>query len=83
MLNGNNGSNNYNGIRGYAINAIQNNPEIRDNPQYQDMIQAIMNNDSKTGIEIANKILQNSGVSKGAGIERAIKMFNFPIGRQR
>lgn len=82
MLNGNN-RNGYNGIRGYAINAIQNNPEIRDNPQYQDMIQAIVNNDSKAGIEIANKILQNSGVSRGAGIERAIQMFNLPIGRQR
>lgn len=82
MFNQNQGKGGYPGIRGYAINAIQNNPEIRDNPQYQEMIRAIMNNDSQKGIEIANKILQNSGVSKGAGIERAIQMFNLPFGQK-
>lgn len=72
----------YKGIQGYAINAIQNNPEVRDNPQYKEMIQAIMNNDSKTGIAIANKILQNSGISQGAAIDRAMQMFGLPFGQK-
>lgn len=66
---------NYDGIRGYAMNAISQNPELRDNPEYADMIRAIEQNDVQKGIAMANQILQRNGVSKGAAINRAIQMF--------
>lgn len=70
-------SNNYNGILGYARNAINNTPEVRYNPEYADMIAAIQNNDSKAGIALANKILQQHGMSKGQGLQRAFEFFGF------
>lgn len=73
--------NDYNGILGYAINAINSNPELRNNPQYADMIRAIEQNDAQLGMQLANQILQRNGVSRGAAIQRAIEMFNLPTGR--
>lgn len=66
---------NYDGIRGYALSAIQQNQQIRDNPQFQDFIRAIEKNDSQAGIALANQILKQNGVSKGAAIQQAIQMF--------
>lgn len=74
-------ANDYRGILGYAQNAINSNPELRDRPEYQDMIRVIEQNDAQAGIQIANKILSSYGVSKGAAIQRAIQMFNLPTGR--
>lgn len=71
----------YRGILGYAQNAINSNPELRNNPQYQDMIRAIEQNDAQLGMQLANQILKQNGVSKGAAIQRAIQMFNLPTGR--
>lgn len=71
----------YRGILGYAQNAINQNPELRERPEYADMIRAIEQNDAQAGIAIANQILQRHGVSKGAAINRAIQMFGLPGGR--
>lgn len=73
--------NDYRGILGYAQNAINNNPQLRDQPQYADMIRAIEQNDAQAGQAIANQILQQYGVSKGAAINRAIQVFGLPGGR--
>lgn len=69
---------NYNGILGFAISQIQSNPNVRNNPQFQEMIQAIENNDSQRGEAIANNILKNYGVTKEAALGRAVQMFNLP-----
>lgn len=69
---------NYNGILGFAIAQLQNNPNVRNNPQFQEMIQAIESNDSKRGEAIANNILRNYGVTKEEALGRAIQMFNLP-----
>lgn len=69
---------NYNGILGFALSQIQNNPNVRNNPQFQEMIQAIENNDSQRGEAIANNILKNYGVTKEAALGRAVQMFNLP-----
>lgn len=66
---------NHNGIRGYAIQAIQSNPQIRNNPQFSKMIQAIEQDDSALGEQLANRILQNYGVTKEEAIQRAIQTF--------
>lgn len=74
---------NFNGIRGYALNAIEQNPELRNDPQYQAMIKAIEQNDSQAGMALANQILQKYGVSKSQAIDRAIQFFHFPQGPGR
>lgn len=66
---------NNNGIRGYAMNAIQQNQQIRDNPNFQDGIRAIEQNDAQAGIALANQILNRYGVSKEQAIQRAIEVF--------
>ncbi len=76
-------TNNFNGIRGYALNAIGQNPELRKDPQYQEMIRAIEQNDAQTGMALANQILQRYGVSKNAAIDRAIQLFGFSQGSGR
>lgn len=70
-------NNNYKGILGYAKNAIDNTPEVRDNPDYAEMIAAIQNGDSVNGQRLANQILQKYGVSKGQAIQRAFQFFGF------
>lgn len=74
---------NFNGIRGYALNAIGQNPELRKDPKYQQMIQAIEQNDAQTGMALANQILQRYGVSKSEAIDRASQFFGFPQGPGR
>lgn len=73
---------NNNGIRGYAINAIQQNQQLRDNPDFKDGIRAIEQNDAQAGIALANQILQRYGVSKEQAIQKAIEVFGLGnIGR--
>lgn len=71
----------YRGILGYAQNAINQNPELRERPEYADMVRAIEQNDAQAGMAIANDILRRYGVSRGAAINRAIQVFNLPGGR--
>lgn len=73
-------NNNYAGILGYAKNAINNTPEVRDNPQFAEMIQAIQSGDAQAGQRLANQILQQHGVSKGQAIQRAFEFFGFNNG---
>lgn len=70
-------ANDYKGILGYAKNAINNTPEVRDNPDNAEMIAAIQSGDAQAGIAMANKILQRYGVSKGQAIQRAFQFFGF------
>lgn len=71
-------ANNYNGILGYGRNAINTTPEVRDNPNYADMIAAIQSGDAQAGQRLANQILQQYGVSKGQALQMGMKFFNLP-----
>ena len=71
----------YKGILGYGINAIDNTPQVRDNPEYAEMIAAIQSGNSQEGIRLANRILQQYGVSKGQAIQMGINFFGFGKGR--
>lgn len=70
--------NNYNGIRGFAMNLIKNNPNLRNNPQAQSMIQAIESGDEQAGIQLANNILNTYGLTKEQGLSMAFQKINFP-----
>lgn len=68
--------NNYRGILGYAQNAINSTPEVRDKPEYAEMVAAIQSGDAQAGQRLANQILQQYGVSKGQALQRAFQFFN-------
>lgn len=67
----------YRGILGYAQNAINSNPQLRDDPENAELIRAIEQNDAQAGMALANKILQQHGVSKGQALARAFQVFGF------
>lgn len=69
-------ANNYNGILGYAKNAINSTPEVRDKPENAELIAAIQSGDAQAGQRLANQILQQYGVSKGQALAKAFQFFN-------
>lgn len=66
------------GILGYAMNMIQQNPQVRNNPEFAEMINAIERGDAQTGQALANKVLQQNGVTKEQGLSLAFQKLNFP-----
>lgn len=66
------------GILGYARNMIQNNPNLRNNPDFAEMIDAIERGDAVKGQELANRTLQRNGVTKEQALSAAFRKFPFP-----
>lgn len=67
------------GILGYGRSMIQNNPQVRNNPQFAQMVDAIERGDAQLGQQLANQILQQSGLTKEQAIGMAFQKLNFPI----
>lgn len=53
-------------------------PNIANSPANKQMIEAIKNNDSKAGEEIANNLLNSFGDTKENAVKKASNFFNFP-----
>lgn len=66
------------GILGYARNMIQNNPQLRNNPEFAEMIDAIERGDATKGQQFAQQILQRNGVTKEQALSMAFQKFPFP-----
>lgn len=66
------------GILGYGRSMIQNNPNLRNNPQFAEMIDAIERGDATKGQELAQQILQTNGVTKEQALSMAFRKFPFP-----
>lgn len=58
-------------ITDMAAQMIQNNPNIQNVPWAQEGINAILNNDPKTGEKLANNILNSMGISKDQAMQIA------------
>lgn len=69
---------NYNGILGYAMQMIQNNPNISNNPQAQEMIRAIQSGDEQAGSQLADNILKSYGMTREQGLNVAMQKLRFP-----
>lgn len=54
---------------------MQQNPDMKNNANAMAMVNAVMNNDEKAGIELANNILNRFGMTKEQGIEMARQKF--------
>lgn len=66
-------------IMNLATQMIQNNPQINQSPFAQAGINAILNNDAKTGEQLANNILQSLGMTKEQALEIAKRQNLFGI----
>lgn len=65
-------------IKDFAIQLLNTNPNIRNNPQYQNYISIIQNGDSAQGEQIANNLCNTFGVPKEKALQDAKRFFNIP-----
>lgn len=69
-------------MRMFALNILRNNPNVINNPNAQEMIRVIEQNDSAKGAQIASNICNTYGVSKEKAYSDALNYFgNFGMGR--
>lgn len=66
------------GILGYGRKMVQQNSQLRNNPEFAEMIDAIERGDAIRGQELANMILQRNGVTKEQALGMAFQKFPFP-----
>lgn len=59
----------------FAMNMINNNPEVKNNPKAQAMINAIANRDASAGIEIANNLCKTYGTNPEEAIQNGLQWF--------
>lgn len=55
---------------------LQNNPNIKNNPNAQEMLNVIMSNDSVKGEQIARNLCQTYGLTKEEAVQKARQFFN-------
>lgn len=67
---------NQNGMLQLLLSRLQQNPNFKNNPEAQEMLNVILTGDSKRGEEIANQILQSNGVSREEGVNMARSYFS-------
>ena len=60
----------------FAMQMIQSNPNITNNPQAKHMIDVIQSGNAEEGQKIANNLLQTYGVSKDEALNQAKGFFN-------
>ncbi len=63
-------------MRSFALNLLSQNPNIRSNPQLQDMLQVIKSGDSVRGQQIAENLCSTYGISKEDAISNARNFFH-------
>lgn len=66
--------NNFNPMQ-FALNMIQRNPQIANNPRAQDMIKVIQSGDSARGQQLAENLCQTYGVTKEQAMNQAMQFF--------
>lgn len=60
----------------FALNLLSQNPNIRSNPQMQNMLRVIQSRDSVRGQQIAENLCNTYGISKEDAISNARNFFH-------
>lgn len=63
-------------LKDFALNLINKNPNVANNPRAQELIDVIKNGDEARGQQIAQNICDTYGVSKEDAISKAKGFFN-------
>lgn len=64
-------------IQNFALNLLQRNPNIANNPNAIEMINVIRSGDATRGAQIAQNICNSYGVSQQEATEKAKRFFGF------
>lgn len=65
-------------MQNIAMNIIQRNPQIANNPNAQNLLNVIQSGDQKRGEEIANNLCETYGISREDALQKAKQFFNIP-----
>lgn len=60
--------------------AIQNNPNIQQNPQLQNYAQVLLSGDRQRGEELAKNLCQSMGISPEQGVQQGQQLFQQMFG---
>lgn len=63
-------------IQQFAMNLLQNNPNVAKNPQVQEMLKVIQNGDSQRGQMIAENLCKTYGITKEDALAQAKQFFH-------
>jgi len=63
-------------LRTLALNMLERSPRVKNNPNAQNYINVIRNNDSETGEQIAMNLCKTYGVSPQEATQQARKFFH-------
>lgn len=63
-------------LQQFAMNLISRNPNVRNNPTAQAMVQAIESGDNARGEQLASNLIQSMGVSREDAIAQARRFFS-------
>lgn len=60
----------------FAMNMLQNNPQVMNNPQAQGLMQVIQSGDAAKGQQMAENLCKTYGVTPNQALEEARKFFH-------
>ena len=60
----------------FALNLIQQNPALQNNPNAKEMIEVIRSGDTARGEQIASNLCKTYGVDKDQAVQQARSFFN-------
>lgn len=66
-------------IKNFALNLINQNPQIAQNPNAQSMLNVIQSGDSKKGAEIAQNLCSSYGITPEQALNQAKQFFHIPF----
>lgn len=64
--------------RDFALSLISRNPQITNNPNAQQLLQVVQENDSVKGAQIAQNICDSYGITREQAIQEAKRLFGLP-----
>ena len=64
--------------RDFALSLISRNPQITNNPNAQQLLQVVQENDSAKGAQIAQNICNSYGITREQAIQEAKRFFGLP-----
>lgn len=65
-----------NPMMNFALNLIQQNPALQNNPNAKEMIEVIRSGDTAKGEQIASNLCKTYGVDKNQAVQQARSFFN-------
>lgn len=66
-------------LKDFALNMINGNPQIANNPNAREFLNVIRNNDDARGRQIAQNLCDSYGITPDQAVQQAKQFFNLPF----